>query len=149
MIDSRPREETLGKADANFLGVMAENVMQYLDMQQESEARMRTAIMSRGLAAFTEGKQHISSEVHRQFGNYDTTENSHSEYGPREMEGSAPSLNEDDYFVRRKDGPQTHDAILTIASDLLREALDVDITLFLDSKHNSLNNNRMLLHALL
>lgn len=64
VIDDRARHNVLDKSDINFLGIMARNVMEYLNMQRESMERKRISIMSKGLAAFTEGRQYVSRRTY-------------------------------------------------------------------------------------
>lgn len=62
VIDDRPRESNLKESEINFLGLMATNVMKYMEMQKEAHERKRIATMSKGLAAFTEGRHRIPTE---------------------------------------------------------------------------------------
>ncbi|KAM3066328.1 hypothetical protein ACMFMG_003164 [Clarireedia jacksonii] len=55
VIDPRPRGPAT-KLEIDFLGVMAKNVMQYLEMQRESVQLRRNDTMSKGLAALVEGQ---------------------------------------------------------------------------------------------
>jgi hypothetical protein len=55
VIDPRPRGPAT-RHEIDFLGVMAENVMRYLEMKRESVQLRRNDIMSKGLAALVEGQ---------------------------------------------------------------------------------------------
>lgn len=55
VIDDRVRGPPT-KFEIDYLGVIAQDVMEYLEMRRESEMRMRTEVMTQGMAAFLEGK---------------------------------------------------------------------------------------------
>ena len=59
VMDDRPRGPPT-KFEIDFLGVMARNVMEYLEMRRESEMRKKLEVMSQGMAAFLEAKSSIS-----------------------------------------------------------------------------------------
>jgi len=61
-MDDRPRGPPT-QFEIDFLGVTAINVMEYLEMRRLSEARERIELMSRGLAAFVDGKISILPET--------------------------------------------------------------------------------------
>ncbi|KAF7868570.1 hypothetical protein EAF04_005101 [Stromatinia cepivora] len=62
VIDPRPREPATG-AEIDFLGLMAKNVMEYLEMKRESVQLRRNDVMSKGLAALVEGQSRIPRQV--------------------------------------------------------------------------------------
>jgi hypothetical protein len=159
VIDQRPREEGPSEDQINFLGVMAANVMQHLDNQREAERRKRIMIMSKGMAAFTEGKHRIDSEwkeqnhadtgtstahaqkidLRRGCSTFDGTEkkvltvasSKQPNTGSRQTEGKKPGKENKDTSA---DGEMTtHASVLARASNLLRESLDVAFSVFLDT----------------
>ena len=159
VIDKRAREEGPSEDQINFLGVMAANVMQHLDNQREAERRKRIMIMSKGMAAFTEGKHRIDSEWKEQNHANTGTSNAHakridlrrasSTYDG--MQKKLPSLanSQQPSTDSRQPGEEksdqgnhdagasteisTHASVLARASNLLRESLDVDFSVFLDT----------------
>ncbi|EDN96362.1 hypothetical protein SS1G_01288 [Sclerotinia sclerotiorum 1980 UF-70] len=62
VIDPRPREPAT-RAEIDFLGLMAKNVMEYLEMKRESVQLRRNDVMSKGLAALVEGQSRIPRQV--------------------------------------------------------------------------------------
>ncbi|KAI9645526.1 hypothetical protein NHQ30_006268 [Ciborinia camelliae] len=62
VIDPRPREPAT-RAEIDFLGLMAKNVMEYLEMKRESVQLRRNDVMSKGLAALVEGQSRIPQQV--------------------------------------------------------------------------------------
>ncbi|KAB8301294.1 hypothetical protein EYC80_003176 [Monilinia laxa] len=62
IIDPRPREPAT-RAEIDFLGLMAKNVMEYLEMKRESVQLRRNDVMSKGLAALVEGQSRIPRQV--------------------------------------------------------------------------------------
>ncbi|CAD6447099.1 0feb6957-3fa5-4594-b185-2e97f31d23c2 [Sclerotinia trifoliorum] len=62
VIDPRPREPAT-RAEIDFLGLMAKNVMEYLEMKRESVQLRRNDVMSKGLAALVEGQSKIPGQV--------------------------------------------------------------------------------------
>jgi hypothetical protein len=156
VIDQRSRtpEEGPSEAQINFLGVMAANVMQHLDNQREAEQRKRIMIMSKGLAAFTEGKHRIPSEWKKQNHADTGTSNAHerridlhrnssicdwsfkSATNPEPGCGinlSGKMTPAQGNGVKVEEETRTHASVLARASNLLRESLDVAFTVFLDS----------------
>jgi hypothetical protein len=155
VIDQRARLEGPSEDQINFLGVMAANVMQHLDNQREAERRKRIMIMSKGMAAFTEGKHRIESEwkeqnhadtgtstdhakridLRRASNTYDGTQKKLSTLATNAgtcQTGGGNSGQEKD-----ESGPKgeisTHSEVLARASNLLRESLDVAFSVFLDT----------------
>ncbi|TGO16195.1 hypothetical protein BTUL_0031g00610 [Botrytis tulipae] len=62
VIDPRPREQAT-RAEVDFLGLMAKNVMEYLEMKRESVQLRRNDVMSKGLAALVEGQSRIPRQL--------------------------------------------------------------------------------------
>lgn len=62
MIDPRSRQPAT-KAEVDFLGLMAKNVMEYLEMKRESVQLRRNDVMSKGLAALVEGQSRIPRKI--------------------------------------------------------------------------------------
>ncbi|KAF7951365.1 hypothetical protein EAE96_006680 [Botrytis aclada] len=62
VIDPRPRERAT-RAEVDFLGLMAKNVMEYLEMKRESVQLRRNDVMSKGLAALVEGQSRIPRQL--------------------------------------------------------------------------------------
>lgn len=65
-------------SEVNFLGMMAANVMKYMEMQKEAQERQRIATMSKGLAAFTEGRHRIPTEWKASSDSQTGTSNNHA-----------------------------------------------------------------------
>ena len=158
VIDQRARPEGPSEDQINFLGVMAANVMQHLDSQREGERRKRIMIMSKGMAAFTEGKHRIESEwkeqnhadtgtsadhakridLHRASSTYDGTQ---EKLPTLPTDADAPRTGEkgqqESSQGQNESGPDgeisTHASVLARASNLLRESLDVAFSVFLDT----------------
>ncbi|KAG9228378.1 hypothetical protein BJ875DRAFT_446930 [Amylocarpus encephaloides] len=118
VMDDKSREP-LNQSEIDFLGIMARNVMEYLEMRRESETRSRVELMSKGLAALVEGRSTISPE---------STDNSvDSLQIPQpysQLPGVFPTIYDEEV--------PTHEQILSNAVDLLRESHDVNYTVFLD-----------------
>lgn len=150
VIDQRPRDEGPTEDQINFLGVMAANVMQHLDNQREAERRKRIMIMSKGMAAFTEGKHRIDSEWKEQNRAETGTSTAHAKRIDLHRASSTydgiqkklPTMADTSQF--NTDGglhgekiadPEisNHASVLARASNLLRESLDVAFSVFLDS----------------
>lgn len=162
VIDQREREEGPSEDQINFMGVMAANVMQHLDNQREAERRRRIMIMSKGMAAFTEGKHRIETEwkeqnhadigttkaharridLHRASSTYDGTQ----KQLPTLADAQKPDTNEGQAVTKISgqeangtvpDGEMpSHASVLARASNLLRESLDVAFSVFLDTSKN-------------
>ncbi|KAK6594418.1 sensor histidine kinase response regulator (hsp90-like protein) [Botrytis cinerea] len=62
VIDPRPRKRAT-RAEVDFLGLMAKNVMEYLEMKRESVQLRRNDVMSKGLAALVEGQSKIPRQL--------------------------------------------------------------------------------------
>jgi hypothetical protein len=170
VVGDRPRSPPT-KFEIEFLGVMAQNVMEYLEMRRESELRKRSETMSKGLAAFVAGRsrlhaldnhgvedakvepslpvkswadpEHVPetiSEVglantHPTTAIRDTETKRQSNVELASLEASSGI---DDAFLQTRtvenllEEMPTQEGILTRASNILRESLDVDYTVLLD-----------------
>jgi hypothetical protein len=170
VIDDRPRGPPT-KFEIEFLGVMAQNVMEYLEMRRESELRKRSEIMSKGLAAFVAGRSrlhaldihgvkdakvgpslqtkggarpeipskiisdapHVNSHSTTSMGNIETREQGKVDFLPLNT-----SSENDDAFSQTRAAEDlleeipTKEQILTRASNILRDSLDVEYTVLLD-----------------
>jgi hypothetical protein len=170
VIDDRPRGPPT-KFEIDFLGVMAQNVMEYLEMRRESELRKRSEIMSKGLAAFVAGRSRLQAlDIHgvkdAKVGEslqaksgvdpekYSKTiseaphANNHSaasimdietkEQGKVDFLPLKTSSENDDAFLQTRateallEEIPTKEGILTRASNILRDSLDVEYTALLD-----------------
>jgi hypothetical protein len=167
VIDDRPRGPPT-KFEIEFLGVMAQNVMEYLEMRRESELRKRSEIMSKGLAAFVAGRsglqaldihgvkdakvgpslqaksgadpgETISEPTHAN--NHSTTSVGNiqtNKQGEVDILPLKPSSENDDAFLQTRAAENlledipTKEGILTRASNILRDSLDVEYTVLLD-----------------
>jgi hypothetical protein len=170
VIDDRPRGPPT-KFEIDFLGVMAQNVMEYLEMRRESELRKRSEIMSKGLAAFVAGRSRLQAldihgvkdskvgpslqaksradpEHHSKTILEATHVNNHSTTSTKNIGTKDPgkvdilplkiSSENDDAFLQTRAGENlleeipTKEGILTRASNILRDSLDVEYTVLLD-----------------
>jgi hypothetical protein len=170
VIDDRPRGPPT-KFEIDFLGVMAQNVMEYLEMRRESELRKRSEIMSKGLAAFVAGRSRLQTlDIHGvkdakvgqslqakswiDPGNHSKIvseaphANNHSatsiidieikEQGKVDLLPLKTSSENDDAFLQTRAAEilleeiPTKEGILTRASNILRDSLDVEYTVLLD-----------------
>jgi hypothetical protein len=170
VIDDRPRGPPT-KFEIEFLGVMAQNVMEYLEMRRESELRKRSEIMSKGLAAFVAGRSGLQAldthgvkdakvgpslqaksgadpEHHSETISEPTHTNNHSTTSVRNIESKEQgkvdflplksSSENDDAFLQTRAAENlleempTKEGILTRASNILRDSLDVEYTVLLD-----------------
>lgn len=172
-IDTKPKDLT--QVEVNFLGVMASNVMKYLEMQRENAQRKRSTIMSKGLAAFVEGRRRIPADWESTETASTGTSNSHARSldivhnderrGSRNSEsassadGEVGSPDDADEYRQPNSRPKRatdlmgrhgsiheseadadmdmHEAVLARASNLLRESLDVDFTVFFDTNSDA------------
>ena len=60
IVDQKPREGGLTKEEVHFMGSMATTIMTHMDMARQVEEHRRGMKMSRGLAAFVEGRADIA-----------------------------------------------------------------------------------------
>ena len=163
-MDDRPRGP-LTKFEIEFLGVMARNVMEYLEMKRESEMRKRNEVMTKGLAAFVGGRGNLvlgnKHDVRSATGEHLRTDlplesnpgvvSKQTPTAPGGIDGTSyATQKEEPPFPAEKspesddilapadsshqlvDMPTTHEEIFARASNLLRESLAVDYTIFLD-----------------
>jgi hypothetical protein len=159
VIDQRARDEGPTEEQINFMGVMAANVMQNLDNQREAERRKRIVIMSKGMAAFTEGQHRIETEwkeqnhantgtskdhakridLHRASSSYDGTQKKLPTLAKSKQlkaENSPPevrTLDKGKNDTGAVGEMPTHASVLARSSNLLRESLDVAFSVFLDT----------------
>ena len=159
VIDQRPREEIPSENHINFMGIMAANVMKHLDNQREAERRKRIMIMSKGLAAFTEGKHRIETQwkeqnhaetgtskahakridLHRASSTYDGTRKKSPTLASALQVATSTGALENNTSSQGKNEcgdhseMPTHASVLARASNLLRESLDVAFSVFLDT----------------
>lgn len=153
VIDDRVRGLP-SKAEIDFLGVMAKNVMEYLEMKRGSELLQRNDIMSRGLAALVEGESTIPPQRGEGVNqNAQGPASNISTETPKIIRGPAnktfttilENLKMEDSSggeeipsrirlpLRAEDADVTHDRIFARAINLLRESLDSDYTVFFDT----------------
>lgn len=127
VIDDRPHPSPK-RSDLEFLGVMAANVMNHLEMQKVSREQARQMRMSKALAAFVEGKSDILpawKSDHTASRDLDT-----------ESLNSDASVDTSSGVVKNTQlsgEPEDSNAAFMRASSLLREALDVNYTIFVDT----------------
>jgi hypothetical protein len=170
VIDDRPRGPPTN-FEIDFLGVMAQNVMEYLEMRRESELRKRSEIMSKGLAAFVAGRSRLHAldihgvknakagpslqakggadlEHHPKTISEATHAKNHSTTSIGNMEAKEQgkvdflplktSSENDHAFLQTRAAKNlledipTKEQILTRASNILRDSLDVEYTVLLD-----------------
>ena len=152
VIDDRPRKPPT-PAEIDFLGIMARNVMEYLEMNRGSELLQRNDVMSRGLAALVEGHSFIppersDNEQQGANGNEDIVEMPKKKMSPpnKSIKGILETLKHEDSSgseeqssraplslpLNTGDGDMTHDRIFARASNLLRESLAADYAVFFD-----------------
>lgn len=163
VVDDRPRPQNLTKTQMNLLGVMAKNVVYHLEMRRRFEERKRISIMSKGLAAFTEGGQRIpdnwKTEKDAETGtdkahesNIDVREHSrHVVRSPENLTAPIGTMYQDSPLQHsavkspvsgfRREG-QGHEDVLARGSNLLRESLNVDYTVFFDVKTTALQRHQ-------
>lgn len=146
---------------------MASNVMQYLDMQRESEEQKRVTTMSKGLAAFTEGRQRIPSEwkslrsadtgtTRAHARQIDEHQNSEKYFAPsKDLAAPEASSSYDHHSPapqrrsRRDSGvglnrvSQSHAEVLARGSNLLRESLNVHVTVFFDTRTGAVQPGKL------
>jgi hypothetical protein len=153
VIDDRPRGPPTA-AEIDFLGIMARNVMEYLEMKRSSELLQRNDVMSRGLAALVEGQSAIPperSDGHSQSAETDQgqdvveTPKKKISLPNKSITGILETLKNEDSSggeeqqtrarlpLNTGDNDMTHDRIFARASNLLRESLDADYAVFFDT----------------
>ncbi|KAL3418454.1 hsp90-like protein [Phlyctema vagabunda] len=142
VIDEKPREEGLSNAEQEFLGIMAHNAMNHLDMQRAMVQQKRSTTMSKGLAAFIEGDERIPPswspgnesnvrETDLPFQN----KRSRAVSNVSSIKGEFGKHVDDSIASKHQDGEysDTHARVLSRASNLMRESLAVDYTVFFDA----------------
>ncbi len=131
VIDDRPHP-SLKRSDLEFLGVMAANVMNHLEMQKVSREQARQMRMSKALAAFVEGKSNILP-------GWRSDHAPPQELGTESpcSDGSVDASNMTAQDSPISKGSEDSDTAFARASSLLREALDVNYTLFLDTNDDT------------
>ena len=137
VIDDRARASP-NKTELEFLGVMASNIMNYLDMQKECRQQQRHMTMSRGLAALVEGKSRIPSAWINNSTLGTKTSRAHAESidSPTLKDGKRPgehNIHLNDAIPAQQKGSAVTRSVFPRASNLLRESLDVDYVVFLDA----------------
>ncbi|KAG0650924.1 Signal transduction histidine-kinase [Hyphodiscus hymeniophilus] len=159
VIDKRPRNEDPSEDQINFMGVMAANVMKHLDNQREAERRKRIMIMSKGMAAFTEGKHRIDTQWKEQNHAETGTSKAHAKKidlhrasstndgaqmklptlaSPQQLDADdghpvADPSAQKNLNVESNEKMPTHASVLARGSNLLRESLDVAFSVFVDT----------------
>ena len=131
VIDDRPHPSPI-RSDLEFLGVMAANVMNHLEMQKVSREQARQMRMSKALAAFVEGKSNILPR--RKSGDIPAKEPDTQK--PSSDEFAHESLRAVKDF-HASEGQEDSNTAFARASSLLREALDVSYTIFLDTNDDT------------
>lgn len=153
VIDDRPRGPPTA-AEIDFLGIMARNVMEYLEMKRGSELLQRNDVMSRGLAALVEGESSIppeqsdyvpsTAETNKEK-DLSETPKKKINLANKNITGIMKTLKNEDSSggeeqpsrirlpLNITDNDMTHDRIFARASNLLRESLDADYAVFYDT----------------
>lgn len=139
VIDDRVHDR-LTDSEFDFLGIMATNVMKYLELETESREQRRHMTMSKGLAALVEGRSRIPSE----WNNSDPAETGTSPAHAKHIDAEAPEASEWTPVPEMETGMDARSAmpeessilykgVFARASNLLRESLDVDYSVFIDT----------------
>jgi signal transduction histidine kinase/CheY-like chemotaxis protein len=117
---------------------MATNVMKYLELETESREQRRHMTMSKGLAALVEGRARIPSRWSNSEPHETGTSSSHA----RNIDAQAPKASErvpvpeTEIDVRgdvHEESSMLYKGVFGRASNLLRESLDVDYSIFIDN----------------
>lgn len=138
ILDTEHRPQP-SKTDLAFLGVIAGHVMQQLEMWRACEQQKRHMTMSRGLAAFVDGRDHIPAEWKNDFEYAKTSPfvplpDYPSEDADSDEHATASSERTHSVSARTdisENAPTTD--ILERASNLLRESLCVSYTAIFDA----------------
>lgn len=140
VIDDRVHDRlTVDQLD--FLGVMATNVMKYLELETESREQRRHMTMSKGLAALVEGRARIPSEWSNSEPHSTGTSLSHAKH----IDDQAPEVSGGTFVPETEAGLKAdmpeessmlYKGVFARASNLLRESLDVDYTIFVDNSRD-------------
>jgi hypothetical protein len=140
VIDDRVHKPLTGN-ELDFLGVMATNVMKYLELETESREQRRHMTMSKGLAALVEGRARIPSQWSNSEPHTTGTSPSHA----RHLDAQAPDVSErtpvpeaeiDVIADLPEESSMLYKSIFARASNLLRESLDVDYSIFIDNSRD-------------
>ncbi len=136
----------LTEDELDFLGVMATNVMKYLELQTESREQKRHMTMSKGLAALVEGRGRIPDHWNNSKPGETGTSRSHAReidlsMSPGSSKGPPmPEVELDLSNPVQEDNSMLYKKVFARASNLLRESLDCDYSVFIDtSKHHGLD----------
>lgn len=137
VIDDRVHDR-LTDSELNFLGIMATNVMKYLELEAESREQRRHMTMTKGLAALVEGRSRIPSE----WKNGDPADTGTSPAHAKHIDVEAPEASEsaaeaengmDARSAMPEESSILYKGVFARASNLLRESLDVDYSVFIDT----------------
>jgi signal transduction histidine kinase/CheY-like chemotaxis protein len=140
VIDDRPHDR-LSNDGLDFLGVMATNVMRYLELETESREQRRHMRMSKGLAALVEGKSRIPDD----WNNSEPRETGTSPFHAKHIDENAPQASEGtlvpeaDVNVKNatpEESSMLYRSVFARASNLLRESLAVDYSVFVDTSRD-------------
>lgn len=140
VIDDRPHDR-LTNDGLDFLGVMATNVMRYLELETESREQRRHMRMSKGLAALVEGKSRIPDD----WNNSKPRETGTSPFHAKHIDENAPQASERtlvpeaDVDVKNatpEESSMLYRSVFARASNLLRESLAVDYSVFVDTSRD-------------
>ena len=140
VIDDRPHDR-LTSDSLDFLGVMATNVMRYLELETESREQRRHMRMSKGLAALVEGKSRIPDDWNNSKPHDTGTSPSHAkqidEKAPQASEKTlVPETDVDVKDATPEESSLLYKSVFARASNLLRESLDVDYSVFVDTSRD-------------
>ena len=139
VIDTRTLP-TLTSSEISFLGIMARNIMEYLELQADHRYQHRQANMSRSLAALLEGEKLTSVPTDLPMNG---THLINGQLRPQETDAPSqastplPEPNDLDELTTSDPAPgidhtRPLDSLFTRAATLLRQALDVKLTVFLE-----------------
>jgi hypothetical protein len=124
--------------ELDYLGVMATNLMKYLELQTTSREQRSHKTMSEGLPALVEGRARIPSDWDGSDAERTGTSNTHAETIdctiPDYVENNlVPEAELDARNVEPEEDATLYRSVFARASNLLRESLDVDYTVFVDT----------------
>ncbi|RDW74074.1 hypothetical protein BP5796_07516 [Coleophoma crateriformis] len=146
VIDDRPRHRGLTDMEHDFLGLMATNVMNYLDMRKDNLQQLRNTVMSKGLAAFIEGRSQIPKQWTED--SQGGLESCGQEITRHDTSLSKPTNDPEggsEEFAMLSRSPEnptpSHANVLVRAAKLLRESLAVDYTIFVDTTSHAIPMN--------
>lgn len=130
--------DCISDVELDFLGVMAQNVMKYMQLQSESQEQRRHMTMSKGLAALVEGKSRIPSSWLDDSGIETGTTKAHAEdidsaSEDAETDKEVESLMTETNSSSSVEESELYKGIYARSVNLLRESLDVDYTVFTDT----------------